>query len=484
MNMEVSGMRSLSVHMLIICAALLLVSCNSEDRHEDTDGDTVEQDSLEMDSTSDGDLDAAENSAESEVEVQSDADAEQEIDTEIQSEEDNAEAEDSTGPDHASCEIACQMGQDCGLQEDSLWWLYYFCLPRCDFDELDTDLRNCLEMEECGAFAACVGGLWHPDEFADECIEYCNKVIDCETSLEGVSYLDEDPCNKDCDWIGPDERVAGCADENADCDGFNTCIDKYKPVDGDGEIPEYDCYDGPQPDYTGTPSVSNCWNDEGMIPIDGRYCIDRYEAVVKSNSDCSGSAYGQGEYDFPEGFPRCVSCVEDGYCNDEGPIDCIDSSWMGDQTVPLYACSLPGVHPTRNITWYQANKACRNAGKRLCSLEEWSFACNSGNDWPVPYGTEALEYACYTDENSSVGTGTSGGRCHCASPNGVFDMVGNVEELLSDEVDNNRDYLFTGGLWYDDYDSQWATCQPNEINNIKAWFYRQSIGFRCCRDSQ
>ena len=40
-------------------------------------------------------------------------------------------------------------------------------------------------------------------------------------------------------------------------------------------------------------------------------------------------------------------------------------------TDDVYAVSLPGVRPSANITWFQAQQACTSAGKRLPSNAEW-----------------------------------------------------------------------------------------------------------------
>jgi formylglycine-generating enzyme required for sulfatase activity len=97
----------------------------------------------------------------------------------------------------------------------------------------------------------------------------------------------------------------------------------------------------------------------------------------------------------------------------------------------IYAVSLPGVLPSMNITWFQAEEACANAGKRLPTSAEWQVAANGTPDPGPDNGT--------TDCNSAVPTGLfsaspTGSRSRCVSARGAFDMVGNVAEWVADWV--------------------------------------------------
>jgi formylglycine-generating enzyme required for sulfatase activity len=94
----------------------------------------------------------------------------------------------------------------------------------------------------------------------------------------------------------------------------------------------------------------------------------------------------------------------------------------------IYALSLPGVAPSANITWFQAQAACENARKRLPSNAEWQAAVAGTPDPGPDNGTTHCNTA-------SVFTAVStGSRSACVSSRGAFDMVGNLYEWVADWV--------------------------------------------------
>jgi formylglycine-generating enzyme required for sulfatase activity len=70
-------------------------------------------------------------------------------------------------------------------------------------------------------------------------------------------------------------------------------------------------------------------------------------------------------------------------------------------TDDVYAASLPAVPPSVAITWFQAQAACENAGKRLPSNAEWQAAV-AGT--PDPGGDDGTT-ECNTANAFSQSTG-------------------------------------------------------------------------------
>jgi len=106
-----------------------------------------------------------------------------------------------------------------------------------------------------------------------------------------------------------------------------------------------------------------------------------------------------------------------------------DATGNGAGCKEVYAVSIPGVVPSRYMTWFQAAAAARNAGKRFPTNAEWQAAA---------LGTP--EGSCNTSSGVVAATGTSAG---CVSHAGAFDMVGNLWEWVADWVPRST----TSGSW-------------------------------------
>ena len=89
-----------------------------------------------------------------------------------------------------------------------------------------------------------------------------------------------------------------------------------------------------------------------MVKV-GPVCVDKYEASVWANADGTGAQYGTTADDYP-----CADTRND--CKDM-----------------IYAVSRKDALPSSRLTWFQAQQACRNAGKRLLHNAEWQAAAGT-----------------------------------------------------------------------------------------------------------
>jgi len=161
----------------------------------------------------------------------------------------------------------------------------------------------------------------------------------------------------------------------------------------------------------------------------------------------------------------------------------------------IYAVSLPLAIPAATITWFQAEEACANAGKRLPTSAEWQVGASGTPDAGPDNGT--------TDCNSNAGSVTlTGARKNCESARGAFDMVGNLDEWVADWVPLSTTCSNWGGLSDDlmclfgassaavspgallrggDFRSRTAAGPLAVVASGGSFNSRNFIGFRCAR---
>jgi hypothetical protein len=66
----------------------------------------------------------------------------------------------------------------------------------------------------------------------------------------------------------------------------------------------------------------------------------------------------------------------------------------------LAAVSAPDVYPQGHMSQITARKACSNAGKRLCTRDEWQRACMGPEKRKYPYGSQRKEGTCNVDKRN------------------------------------------------------------------------------------
>ncbi len=134
-------------------------------------------------------------------------------------------------------------------------------------------------------------------------------------------------------------------------------------------------------------AIAECPGD--MSPV-GTFCIDTHEASVWNVA--TGGTVGVDE-------------LTSAACNANGN-DCLN----------IFAQSRAGVFPAVNFTWFQAQQACANVGKRLPTNEEWQMAAAG----TVAANCNLTSGLLNTDANPT-----------CLSNYNVINMVGNVSQWVA-----------------------------------------------------
>ena len=218
--------------------------------------------------------------------------------------------------------------------------------------------------------------------------------------------------------------------------------------------------------------LDSCGEDMALVVRGNlRVCVDRWEsALVELNDDGT-----------------------------ERPWSPYDS--VGEHLVK--AISRPGVVPQAYISRDQAELACGEAGKRLCTSNEWVAACEGPGQTVYPYGDAEDIHACNSRGNSPLkavfgnvraalrsdqamnhpalnqvpGTvAKTGSYGKCTNDFGVYDMVGNLHEWTAD-----NDGTFRGGFYLDTHVNGNGCGYATTAHHPK--YHDYSTGFRCCRDA-
>ncbi len=208
---------------------------------------------------------------------------------------------------------------------------------------------------------------------------------------------------------------------------------------------------------------------DGMIAV-GRFCIDRFEASLVV-LDASGAVTASWSPYFHPGRTR------------------------------VRAVSVEGAVPQGYIDADAAAGACAEAGKRLCTDEEWLRACQGPRATLYPWGDDAAPGAC-NDARAQhpaveyfgtaepwiwselgnpcilqvpAGLQTSGAHPACVTSEGAFDMVGNLHEWTA-----AAEGTFRGGFFVDTVLNGPGCSYATVAHDRTHWDY--STGFRCCAD--
>jgi formylglycine-generating enzyme required for sulfatase activity len=236
----------------------------------------------------------------------------------------------------------------------------------------------------------------------------------------------------------------------------------------------WSCGHGEEARHPARPGGAPCLEEQ--VHIDS-FCIDRYEDYLVEVDD-AGAEHPHSPYQMVRALRVRAKVARD-------------------------------VVPQAYISQVQAGRACAEAGKRLCKAEEYVRACRGSNKSDFyPYGGQQrrpgacnegkgsfvalafgqdffkLTYENFNDprlDQMPNGLAHTGAFPRCVSPDGVFDLVGNLHEWV-DEGDATGHGRFRGG-WYGDAQNNGPGCLY-VTSAHEPTYHDYSTGFRCCSDAQ
>ena len=207
----------------------------------------------------------------------------------------------------------------------------------------------------------------------------------------------------------------------------------------------------------------------GMVMIEGDYCPE-VEQTCERWLDPPGTKYAQF---------RCAR-YKPSVC--KAPRR--HMRYCIDRTERVEATS---ARPQNFVSFDSAKALCAAAGARVCRESEWQFACEGEEMRPYPYGWERDASACNVDHTKHLmehghladRRRDVGADARCASPFGVLDLAGNVEEwVAADGHKMGWRQVLKGSYWIP---SRHA-CRQFQVGHGPEYGGRET-GTRCCRDA-
>ncbi len=242
----------------------------------------------------------------------------------------------------------------------------------------------------------------------------------------------------------------------------------------------------------------------GMVAIEGRFCVDKWEASLVDKKTGLGLS--------PHYPPERAAAAQLAAAWEKQRLEIGSEearqiplpplpAWQRERDVEPMAVSRAGMLPNGYVSGVMAERACRNAKKRLCHHDEWVTACEGEQRRRFPYGVEYKQGACNIFRalhpalelhgNASVGhldprlnlvkeasgdpllrrTGATPACRSAWGDDAAYDMNGNLDEWVEDEKGR-----FDGGFFSR---SKRDGCESTVTAHPKA-YYDYSTGVRCC----
>jgi formylglycine-generating enzyme required for sulfatase activity len=259
------------------------------------------------------------------------------------------------------------------------------------------------------------------------------------------------------------------------------------PTEGEGEEPEKPALPAPHPPKAPALVRVPVVQKDGMVRVPGgRFTMGSSDKAAPANERPARSVvvppFWIDKTEVTVGAYR--ACVDRGACARPPKTSTVCTYDLGDAALPV-SC----------ITWALATAYCHAVAKRLPAEAEWELAARGPTPVRYPWGgqragcfasatltREATQRSCAGKHPWKVGSHPAG-----ASPFGVLDMSGNVEEWVADWYAESASetspragasHVLRGGGWMSP-PSQAKTTSRSWGSIREAG---PNVGFRCARD--
>lgn len=252
------------------------------------------------------------------------------------------------------------------------------------------------------------------------------------------------------------------------------------------------------------PAPSACPPD--MVLAEGAFCprveqrCRRHTKAYERERRARRRARREGTERSPRPVPEiCLEYEEPSRCLSDARTPmrfCVDRlEWPGRE----------GELPLLLVTWGEARSHCESRGKRLCTADELTFACEGEAMLPYSYGYVRDPERCNQDKPyvtpqrnlmpyaacvDSPGCKAElerldqrepvGSRPRCTSPFGALDLNGNVNEWVERP---GREEPWRSGLKGGWWGPARSRCRPMVTAHDEN-YAGYEVGFRCCRDAK
>lgn len=304
-----------------------------------------------------------------------------------------------------------------------------------------------------------------------------------------------------------DRRSASSLDAGVSAQAIDAALELIDAaaMDAAVEAGAADGGDAAAPSEAPLPGTTEGCSD-GMVLVAGDYCPSVLQKCLEEHEEYKNDV-ARKRAKRAAGQAVTPSTVSERCMRYEEPSQCLSS-----ERRPMRYCmdryeypNKKGELPALLISWVDAKKACEGLGKRLCTEDEFNFACEGEAMLPYTNGYVRDPEACSIDKSyrkrerklykydKCMRTPAckaelekldqrlpAGSMPRCVSPFGVYDMNGNINEWVYLPGKKYPDRSGLKGGWWGPVRNR---CRPT-VGFHKEEDYGYEAGFRCCQDAR